>query len=225
MLSIITPTYNEAKNIRNLVLQVHTHLKEINYEFIVIDDNSPDGTGKIADALSGKYPLKVLHRRKRSGLASAVIEGFNISQGSLLCVMDADLSHPPEIIPKLIECMKEHSADIAVASRYIKDGGTENFSRARKVLSSLCILLTRPLTNVKDSMSGFFLLKKEVIDHVTLVPRGYKILLEILVKGKYKKIIEVPFTFKNRSAGSSKVTTRVCLEFLWQLMHLYTTKQ
>lgn len=224
MLSVITPTYNEAENIRDLISQIHSALREMDYELIVIDDNSPDGTGQIADELLNKYPLKVIHRSKRLGLASAVTEGFKVSRGDLVCVIDSDLSHPPEIIPKLIECLNVRNTDIVVASRYIKDGGAEGCLETRKAVSFLAALSTKPLTKIKDSMSGFFLFKREVINNAKLVPRGYKILLEILVKGTYKRVVEFPFVFMNRTRGSSKLNLKICLEYFIQLIYLYAYK-
>ena len=223
-ISIITPTYDEAKNIKKLASRINKSLSNKNYELIIIDDNSPDGTGEIAEELSKKYPVRVIHRKRRLGLSSAVIEGFKAAEGYLICVIDADLSHPPEIIPKLTERLKTQTADIVIASRLIEGGGTENWPKKRKITSFIATALARPLTNVNDLMSGFFLIKKEVIKNVKLIPRGYKILLEILVKGRYKKIVEYPFIFKDRTAGSSKLNFKTNLEYLRQLVHLYLCK-
>lgn len=224
MLSVVTPTYNEAKNIKDLTSRINKSLTGIKYEFIIVDDASPDGTGKIAEKLLRKYPIKVVYRNGKLGLASAVIDGFKIAQGNLLCVIDSDLSHPPEIIPMLIKLLETQNADIVVASRLAKGGGIENWPKTRRLISYIGTLLAKPLTNVKDPMSGFFLFKKEVIYNVKLVPRGYKALLEILVKGKYKKVVEFPFIFKERTVGSSKLNLGACLEFLIQLFYLYFYK-
>ena len=220
MLSVITPTFNEAENIENLVVRVDRALSKNEYELIIVDDDSPDGTGRIAGALSVKYPVRVLNRRGKSGLASAVIDGFATAKGDLLCVMDADLSHPPEIIPEMVECLNLENADIVVASRAAKGGGAENWPVIRRMMSSFAALLARPLTGVQDNTSGFFLLKKEVIG-ASLTPRGYKILLEILVKSDINKAVEFPYIFRDRKAGETKLNLKVQLEYLTQLFDLY----
>jgi len=224
MLSIITPTYYEAKNISNLIVRINNSLMGYEYELIIVDDASLDGTSGIARELSKNYPLKVILREKRLGLASAVVDGFKIACGDLLCVIDSDLSHPPEIIPEFIKELETQNADIVVASRAIKDGGTENWPANRRLISYLATLLAKPLTTIKDPMSGFFILKREVIDDIKLVPKGYKILLEILVKGKYNKVVEYPFIFKNRTTGSSKLNFKIYLESLIHLINLYFYK-
>ncbi len=220
MISIIIPTYNEAKNITDLVVRIKACLFA-DYELIIIDDDSPDGTGTIAEKLRVNYPVKVIHRDKKLGLASAVLEGFKAARGDLLCVMDSDLSHPPEIIPLLIKDLELQSADIIIASRFIKGSGIENWPKIRLWGTNLAMLSVRPLTPLKDPMSGFFILKKEVLHHAHLIPRGFKILLEILVKGKYKKAVEFPFVFKDRIYGSSKLNLRTYLDFTAQLFDLY----
>ena len=221
LLSVITPTSNEAENIENLIARIDRALSDYKYELVVVDDNSTDGTGRIAGTLSSKYPVRVLNRKDKSGLASAVIDGFGIAKGDLLCVMDADLSHPPEIIPKMVEFMKFRNADIVVASRSAEGGGTDGWPVIRKMMSSFAASLARPLTTVKDNTSGFFLLKKEAVSGASLVPRGYKILLEILVKGNLKKAVEFPYIFRDRMAGKTKLNLKIQLEYLAQLSGLY----
>jgi dolichol-phosphate mannosyltransferase len=136
--------------------------------------------------------------------------------------MDADLSHPPEILPKLVSLLKEDRADIVIASRLVKGGGViGNWPQHRKLNSYVATFMAKFMTSVKDPMSGFILFKKEIIDNVTLIPRGYKIGLEILVKGHYDKVIEVPFLFDNRNAGKSKLNLRVQLDYIRQITHLY----
>ena len=221
LLSVITPTFNEAENIENLAVRIDRALSGGGYELIVVDDNSPDGTGKIAEKLSLKYPVRVLNRRGRPDLALAVLDGFKIAKGGLLCVIDADLSHPPEIIPEMVEFMKLKDADIVVASRLAKGGGTDNWPVSRKLLSVFGALLAMPLTAVRDSGSGFFLLKKEVIGGVPLFPRGYKTLLEILVKSGSNKAVEFPYIFRNRAAGKTKLSLKIHLAYLAHLAGLY----
>ncbi len=223
MISIIIPTYNEARNITDLAVRIKACLFE-KYELIIVDDASPDGTGAIAEKLVQDHPIKVIHRDKKLGLASAVLDGFKIASGELLCVIDSDLSHPPEIIPLLIKGLELQCADIIIASRFIKGSGIENWPKIRLLGTNLAKLVVRPLTQVKDPMSGFFILKTKVLHQTHLIPRGFKILLEILVKGKYKKAVEFPFVFKDRVYGSSKLNLRTGLEFIEQLFDLYLYK-
>ncbi|MDD5432834.1 MAG: polyprenol monophosphomannose synthase [Candidatus Omnitrophica bacterium] len=223
MISIIIPTYNEAKNIKELVFRIKNCLSR-EYELIIVDDASPDGTGKIAEELSNNHPIKVIHRKARLGLASAVLDGFKEVSGDLLGVIDSDLSHPPEIIPLLVENLEKQNADIIIGSRFIKDSGIENWPKKRLLATNLATLVVRPLTNISDPMAGFFILRRSVIHNVGLVPRGYKILLEILVKGRYKKAVEFPIVFKDRINGSSKLNLKIYLEFIVQLGTLYFYK-
>jgi len=223
LLSIIIPTFNEAKNISLLIPKIHDVLNNHHkHEIVVVDDNSPDGTAKVANRLAKKHNVKVLLRKKKRGLASAVIDGFRIAKGNVFCVMDADLSHPPDVLPKIIASLD--NADLVVGSRLIRGGGSESWPFHRKLISWCAQGLAKPLTPVKDAMSGFFALKKAVIRNVPLEAYGYKILLEILVVGKYKKVAEVPFTFLNRSFGETKISVAVEIEYLKQLVHLYRYK-
>ncbi len=221
MISIIIPTYNEAGNITDLVVRIKACLFA-EYELIIVDDASPDGTGAIAQKLGANHPIKVIHRDKKLGLASAVLEGFKVACGDLLGVMDSDLSHPPEIIPLLIKDLELQGADIIIASRFIRGSGIAHWPKIRLWGTHCAMLVVRHLTPVKDPMSGFFILKKEVLHHAHLIPRGFKILLEILVKGKYKKAAEFPFVFKDRVYGSSKLNPRTYLDFIVQLFDLYS---
>ncbi len=223
MISIVTPTYNESKNLPELVRRIDTALKKYAYELIVVDDNSPDGTGEIAERLSSHYPVKVLHRAGKLGLASAVTDGFAIARGELIGVIDADLSHPPEKIPEFISAI-ENGADFVIGSRLIQGGKVEEWPWHRKLISWGARQLAKPLTPVNDIMSGFFFMKKEILHNVKLKPRGYKICLEILVKGHYTNVQEVPFIFMNRLVGESKLNFKTNMEYLLQLLDLYVYK-
>ena len=222
MLSLIVPTYNERENLPTFVERVHNSLSNYEYELIVVDDNSPDGTAKLAERLSLKYPVRVLCRKVERGLASAVVAGFKIAKGDILGVIDADLQHPPEKIPELLGEIN-NGADIVIASRYIPQGGTEGWSRKRQAISRGVTALTRILLpsirKVKDPLSGFFLFKRRVIEGIELRPMGYKILLEILAKGKAGDVKEVPYTFKERMYGESKLDLGEQKDYL---AHLFT---
>ena len=182
-ISVIVPTYNEAENIKKLIPMIDSVLKDYDYEIIVVDDNSPDGTAEVAKKLAEQYPVKVLVRKKKLGLASAILYGFMNANEDVLGVIDADLQHPPELLGKMAKKIKD-GYDIVIASRYVKGGGTEGWSFHRWLISKVAILLARPLTNVKDPMSSCFLL-------------SYKLLLEILVKSNYSRVIEI-FSYRRR---------------------------
>jgi len=224
MISIIIPTYNEADNLEKLLPQLFLVLKDkgVKTEVIVVDDNSPDGTAAIARDLSRKYPIRVLQRPAKLGLSSAVLDGFRWARGDILGVMDADFSHDVNKIPHMIAALKEY--DIVLGSRYIPGGGTRGWPRKRRLISKSAALLARPITNVKDPVSGFFFLKRSVIEGVKLNPTGYKIGLEILAKGKHRKVKEIPYLFKDRQSGESKMNRREILNYILHLGRLYKHK-
>jgi dolichol-phosphate mannosyltransferase len=220
--SIIIPTYNEAQNIEELVKKIAN--LGLESEIIVVDDNSPDKTGKIAESLKKDYKnLKVIHRTKK-GLASAVVEGFRASKGETLGVLDADFSHPLNVIPNMLEPIKTGKAELVIGSRYIKGGKIEGWNLVRKITSKGAILLSRPLTGIKDSVSGFFFLKKEVINEIDFNPKGYKIGLEVIVKGKYDRVVEIPYTFTNRKSGTSKLGIVEYFNYILHISKLYRYK-
>jgi len=223
-ISLIIPTYNEVKNIEILFKRIHSILKGTNYEAILVDDDSPDGTAKKAKSLIKKYPLRVIVRKKDRDLSKAVVTGFKAAKGNILGVIDADLAHPPETIPIMVDIINKNAADLVIGSRQIEGGKIENWPMNRRFVSKLASVLARPLTNVHDPMSGFFLMKREVIKNAPLKPRGYKILLEILVKGNYSKVIEIPIIFRDRLEGESKLSAKVYLKYLIQLIGLYCWK-
>lgn len=221
IISLIIPTYNEASNIKPLFKGIHSVLNSKKYEIILVDDSSPDGTAKKAEEFKDKYPLKVILRKEDRDLSKAVITGLNHAKGDILGVMDADLAHPVKVMPIMIELINKGYADIVVGSRLIEGGAIKNWPLSRKIISKIATLLAKPLTNIKDPMSGFFFLKKEVIKSIEFKSKGYKILLEMLVKGKYKKVVEIPIIFKNRIKGKSKLTKVIYLKYLKQLIGLY----
>ena len=222
-LSLISPTFNEKENITPLVERVHKALSKYSYELIVVDDNSPDGTSELAKSLSSKYPLKVIVRTSERGLASAVVAGFDQATGEVLGVIDADLQHPPEEIPALLEAIRG-GADVAIASRYVEGGNIKGWSTKREIISKgaklLATILLPSTREIKDPLAGFFLFKRKVIDGAVLTPTGYKILLEVLVRGNASQIAEVPYTFKERERGKSNLTIREQLNFLRHLSRL-----
>ncbi|MCL4498883.1 MAG: polyprenol monophosphomannose synthase [Chloroflexi bacterium] len=219
MVSIVVPTYKEAEGLQSLVEQTFTALSglPIAGELIIVDDNSPDGTGEVADELARRYPVKVVHRPGKLGLASAVMDGFAVAEGDILGVMDADLSHPPSLLPAMIAAIVERGADLAVASRHVRGGGVKNWPRRRQAISSFANLLARPVTAIHDATSGYFLIRRRAIDGVKLEPIGFKIGLEVMVKANYRTWEEVPYIFTDRRYGQSKFNKREVLNYLLHL--------
>jgi len=225
-LSLIVPTYCESENIATLIERVHRSLSSYSYELIVVDDNSPDGTSELATSFSQQYPVRVITRTNERGLASAVVEGFKQAKGEILGVIDSDLQHPPEILPELIGRVRS-GAEVVIASRYVEGGGSEGWSMKRKIISRgakvLAALLLPSVRGIKDPLSGFFLLRRKVIDGVALSPTGYKILLEVIVKGKANQIVEVPYIFGEREKGESNLNTGEGMNYLKHLYRLAGT--
>ena len=221
-ISLAIPTFKEQSNIVPLVQRIGLALEGTDYEVVFIDDDSQDGTTELVNELAQNYPVRIIVRKDKKGLASAVIDGFGYANSDTIGVMDADLQHPPEIIPYLMKEITE-GADIAVASRYIQGGGCPDWGLGRRIISKGAIFLARlllPYTRqVHDPVSGFFLFKRRVISGINLKPTGYKILLEILVMGKYRKVTEVPFFFRTRHQGKSKLGVRQQIDYL---RHLYS---
>lgn len=222
MISIVVPCYNEAESLPLLADKVFEVLKKNNIdgELIVVDDNSPDGTGDIAEKLKEKYNIKVVHREGKAGLSSAVVAGFKVASGDIFGVMDADLSHDPEIIPRLVKPLEENKAQVSIGSRHVKGGGSENWPLIRRFISKTAIIMGRIVTDVRDVTSGYFFLRKEVIDGVDINPIGFKIGLEIFVKGNYEHFIEIPFIFKDRRFGNSKLGKGEVINYIKHLFAL-----
>lgn len=226
--SIIVPTFNERESIVNFLEETITQLSvnNIKADIIVVDDNSPDGTADLVEEFSRRYKNVVLAKRKgKMGLASACIHGFNLSDSKILGVMDGDLSHAPKALPYLLNPLRYNLCDIAVGSRYISGGRVINWPLRRYLISRTACFFGSMLTTVKDVTSGFFFFKREVIEDVSLDPIGFKICLEILVKGNYQTIIEVPFTFSDRVTGKSKMGTKQMGFYLQHLYQLYRYKR
>ncbi|MCD6324505.1 MAG: glycosyltransferase family 2 protein, partial [Desulfurococcales archaeon] len=224
--SVVIPTYNEKENLPELVSRIHEALHSIRipYEVIVVDDASPDGTAAEAFRLSQMYPVKVIVREDKLGLSSAVLEGVRFAEGEYVVVMDADLQHPPEVIPRLLKRALRDSCDIVVASRYVEGGSVGEWNLLRKAISKGATYVARVLLpqsrKVKDPMSGFFLFRKKVLEGAQLNPKGFKILLEILVRGRYSRVCEEPFKFGVRAHGESKLGGREIFNYLAHVIQL-----
>jgi dolichol-phosphate mannosyltransferase len=206
-ISIIIPTYNEAKNLPLLIEEIFGLIDRnvYNLELIIVDDNSPDGTGVIAEGLSELFPIQIIHRSGKLGLGSAVREGFAKSDCEIMGVMDADLSHDPSIINSMLKKIEEDQYDIVIGSRFEQGSTVEQWKWWRRLISQFGVSITYLLTGVRDPLSGFFFLRKSVLKNVDLNTIGYKILLEILVKGNFSKVKEVPFRFRIRKFSTSKL--------------------
>ncbi len=233
LLTIVIPTYNEAKNIVPLLTGIRSALgTKFLYEMLFVDD-STDSTARIVECeMLSDCRIRLIHRKKdeRSGLATAVLEGFRQANGTYVCCLDSDLQHPPEKIPEMLADIIESGSDITVASRYTTGGSATGlgsiYRRAVSIaLKYLVYVLLKKARNSSDPGSGFFIFKKDIIrEHYNLRPRGYKILLELLVRTDYKKVSEVPYAFQARQYELSKATLKQGVEFLKHVWLLWRTR-
>ena len=229
-ISIIIPTYNESSNIIRILKTIGENLpKNVIAEAIVVDDNSPDSTGKIVDEylknvkkIAG-YTMDIIHRTSKNGLSSAILSGVQRAKGDTIVVMDSDFSHPPQIIPKMIESLKKYQCDLVIASRYISGGKINGWTLKRKIMSKVATLIAKKGLGVKtkDPMSGFFAFKKNILKGINFDAIGYKILLEILVKKSEIAVKEIPYTFENRTFGSSKLDRSTITDYFKSVWKLY----
>ena len=221
-LAVVVPTYEERDNLNPLVERIDAALDGTRYRVVIVDDDSPDGTAEAARALGERYPIDVIVRTDERGLASAVVEGIRRSRSRYVAVIDADLQHPPEVLPSLLAAAGE--ADVVVACRYVPGGGVGAWSLPRRVVSMGATLLGRLIVPAArltpDPMSGYFLLRREVVEGVALDPVGYKILLEVLARGAVKRVAAVPYTFETRQHGTSKLGLREQVHYLRHLLRL-----
>lgn len=217
--TVIVPTYNEAENIPELVRRIRASLDGVR---ILVMDDSPDDETAVA---AWKAGCAVVKRLRNRGLSRAVIEGIeNEKDAEFVVVMDADLQHPPEMLPKVIEELKR--SDFVIPSRYIKDGGCREWGLKRKVISRTSNLLAAPLCwfKVHDLSSGFFAFERSKVDIKRLQGKGFKIMLELLVKGNWRKVTEIPYVFEPRLKGESKLDSSKVVAYLRQLANLYMYK-
>jgi dolichol-phosphate mannosyltransferase len=226
--SIVVPTYNEAAGIERLIstLTGVFRANDLDGEIVVVDDNSPDGTGTIVDGLGGRYPVRCLHRPGKLGLSSGVIDGWRFArpESEALGAMDADFSHDPQIIPRMVKALAQDGYDLAVGSRYVAGGGIRNWPMRRKITSLVAIALAKPLTRIRDITSGYFLVKRSALEGVTLDPIGFKIGLEVIAKAHYAAATEVPYVFVDRVVGESKLNQGEIFNYLRQLIRIYSLR-
>jgi len=221
--SIVIPTYNERARLGELVAAVFEVFAQhgLDGELVIVDDNSPDGTGALADELAARHRIRVVHRAGKLGLGTAVVAGFKAASADVLGVMDADLSHPPEALPRLLAALETHGADLAIGSRYIRGGATRNWPLVRRIMSRAACLLARPITAAHDATSGYFLIRREAVQDVEIAAGGFKICLELLVRGRVRSIVEVPYTFVDRAAGESKMSWKEATGYFKQVGDLW----
>ncbi len=226
--SLIIPTFNESQNIREIIVVLSELLDRTipaDYELIVVDDDSPDLTWKLAGELMSSYPqLRVMRRATERGLSTAVVRGWQAASGEILGVIDADLQHPPEILFQLWDEMAR-GADLAVASRNVDGGGVSEWSILRRFLSRGAqmlglVILPEVIGRLSDPMSGYFMVRRSAIANKRLSPIGYKILIEVVARGQIRWIAEVGYVFRERVTGTSKVTWKQYLEYLQHLIEL-----
>lgn len=239
-LSIIIPTYNERKNILDLVKGIKDKLPtELFTEIVIVDDNSPDGTGGlIADYIlsspreytnnflpkNATCIIKLVHRKYKSGLISAILEGIKSSTGRYILVMDADFSHPPETVPLLVDELLHNQNSVVVASRYLTGASILGWPYKRLLMSRVASKIARyglKLRNITDPLSGFFAFPRHIFENLGIETQGFKLLLEILVKAEGVKVKEIPYTFMNRESGQSKLDNQVVADYVRAVWHLY----
>ncbi len=224
---IISPTYNEKQNIKELIIQISGLQREL--DILIVDDNSPDNTAKIAEDYfhsikeKSSHTINVIKRKAKNGLSSAILNGIQESSANTIVVMDSDFSHPPKIIPQLVEEIKTSKYDIAIASRYTEGGKISGWSTKRKLISKGATGIAKAGLGVNESdpMSGFFAFRRKILEGIKLDAIGYKMLLEILVKTKGAKVKEIPYTFTNRMYGSSKLDSSTMFDYVKSVWKLY----
>ena len=215
--SVIIPTFNEIENIQNFLTLLGQSLKSWDYQLIVVDDNSPDGTSKLVEYLAQRDSrIKSLSRPTKLGLGSAIIDGFRESTGDLVVMMDADMSHNPSDLPKLLDAAK--GMDLVIGSRYVKNSSINGRSLLRRLSTRLSIWMTKICLGLKpsDTTSGFVVYQKDFLTEVRprLHNTGFKLLTEILTLAPEARIKEIPITFVERTLGRSKYGIKEVLKFI-----------
>jgi len=225
VISIILPTYNEADNVKIIVPEIFRIFEQehISGEIIIVDDNSPDGTAHIAAELAEKYPVRIHVRKKERGLSKSVIKGFELAKGDICVVMDADLSHPVDKLPAMIDPVLQKKYDATVGSRYVHGGGCENWPFTRRLISKGAGFLAKGVTTLSDPTSGFMSIRKSAMDGTELDSKGWKIVLEVIVKTN-PRFLEVPIVFKDRREGESKLGFKAQIDYIHHLWRLYCFK-
>ncbi len=224
IISIVVPTYNEKENPRRVYEALSAAFNSHDFELIFVDDSKDKESIAILNGIQEEFEeVRVLHRENEKGLGTAVVRGFEMAQGDMIAVMDADLQHPPELLVEMVEQMKL-GYDIVIPSRFVPGGDDGGLSPFRKFVSWTARVMgqfaLKRVRAVSDPTSGFFLVKRKVIEGIELRPIGWKILIEVLVRGNYATVIEVPYAFQPRIAGSSNMSMKEQWNYIKHLVRL-----
>lgn len=227
MLALVIPTVEESASLPSLLNRVREALESTGtpFEILVVDDDSRDCTAQLVGAIAAEDPrVRLLVRKGERGLSGAILHGWQNTQAEILGVMDADLQHPPELLPQLLAAVL-NGCHLAIGSRYTGGGSPGQWNPLRRWISAVAVAMTWPLQprgmRVKDPMSGFFLVRRSCLDNVAFQSTGFKLLLEILVRARVRSVREIPMVFGKRRAGASKATPHVAWDYGLLLAKLY----
>ena len=222
-LSIVVPSFNESENVRPLVEQLDEALVNTDHEIVFVDDSKDNTPDVIREIMKEKPYVRLEHRVGETGLATAVLKGFSLAEGDYIAVMDADLQHPPMILKYMYYALEE-GYDFCIPSRFIPGGSDGGLNLYRKFVSGTARYIGKIalpcLRKVTDPTSGLFMFRRECLKDADLQPIGWKIMVEVLAMCTYSSIIEIPYTFQDREAGESKLSGKVTLEYLKQVLDL-----
>lgn len=225
--SVVLPTYNESENLPKIVPLISLALETagITFEIIVMDDHSPDGTYAVALELGKNYPVRAVDRvGKTRGLSAAVIDGFELASGVVVAVMDADMSHPIDVLPQMVASILAGDADIAVGSRNILGGGSVEWPWYRRLISNTAALMTLGITPMTDPTTGYMAVRKSLLNFDRYNPIGWKIVLEIVAKHPEASLKEFPILFQDRQFGKSKMSLKEQGAYIQHLLRLYESR-
>jgi dolichol-phosphate mannosyltransferase len=226
-LALAIPTLCEADNISDLLDHVRSVLDplKLDYEILIVDDDSCDGTAEIVSTAAEHDPrIRLLIRKGQRGLSGAILHGWENTDATIVGVMDADFQHPPEVLAELTRALAS-GCDLVIGSRYTLGGGLGQWNIVRRLLSAAAVWATWPIQRVglraKDPMSGFFFVRRDCLTGIDFQQSGFKLLLEILVRARISSVREIPFAFGQRYRGSSKADMKVAVEYGRLLARLY----
>lgn len=203
---------------------IDKYMKKWRYEIVVVDDNSLDGTAHIARMLQTTgYPVRVIVRKKDRGLASATLRGIRLAKYPYIAVMDSDMQHHPRYLLKMMKEI-EKGADMVIGSRYVRGGCFKKLTFTRKILSQAALFLTKPLTGIHDPLGQFYIVRSDIVSKIPFKKIGFRLSMEIIVKGNVRNIKEIPIMFQKRFTGNSKLNMRSAVSDLVLVANLYWYK-